>query len=810
VNNAAGQNVTFYDDGGPSGAYSNSANSIMILNNSGTSTITLSGTFDVEPSFDYIRVYAGVGTGGTLLATYNSTGGTITTPVVSAPGQALTVAFTSDASVAYTGFALTATYSRSNGWYTVPTLGTSLSSASSYTTPVLTGATTYYVQTSDPSSICPTLRAVVPITINPIAAPTVSGITGICPGTSASLTASGLAGASFSWYSDSTATTLVGSTAAFTTPTLSVLGTYSYWVRQSTTAGACVSALTRVDVVVNVPAAPSVSGTTAVCPGTTTTLSATGLAGATFNWYTSSTGGTSFFTGASYTTPAITAATSYYVEQTVTGCGTSLTRTPVNITILPQPPAPTVTGATTVTCGATTTLTISGTTPTTTTLPLSGTVNNPAGQNVTFYDDGGPSGAYSNSANSIMILNNSGSSTITLNGTFDVEPSFDYILVYAGIGTGGTLLATYNSTGGTITTPVVSAPGQALTVAFTSDASVTYTGFALTATYSRTNGWYTTPTGGISLSSAGTYTTAPITAATTYYVETSDPAYTCMSARASVPIAINPIAAPVIAGPTSGCPGYTVTLTATGPSGSTINWYSDPSLTTLIGSGASLVTPTLVTGTNTFYAQASSSAGACLSSSTSYVVNGAVPPNPVVAGDSVCPSSSTTLNATGTSGTVEWYTTSSGGSPFFTGASYTTPALTSAVTYYVQQTVTGCGTSARTAVSVSIKAAPAGPTVTGTSVVTCGALDTLRMDPVSTGSGSHIVPSTGSYTNPAGNDLTIFDEGAGGTYNNNDNGYLVLANAGTNVITLNGTYSTIETCCDHLIIYAVLVPGAPY
>lgn len=63
--------------------------------------------------------------------------------------------------------------------------------------------------------------------------------------------------------------------------------------------------------------------------------------------------------------------------------------------------------------------------------------------------------------------------------------------------------------------------------------------------------------------------------------------------------------------------------------------------------------------------------------------------------------------------TDKWYTTSSGGSPFHTGASYSA-TLTNDVTYYVSRSsVHGCESTARRAVSVTVDQVPQAGTVTG-------------------------------------------------------------------------------------------------
>ncbi len=83
----------------------------------------------------------------------------------------------------------------------------------------------------------------------------------------------------------------------------------------------------------------------------------------------------------------------------------------------------------------------------------------------------------------------------------------------------------------------------------------------------------------------------------------------------------------------------------------------------------------------------------------------------------VCQGESATLTATGgstfwqTNGTTyNWYTTASGGTPFFTGAVYTTPPLTASAVYFVETSVSGF-TSIRTAAVVGVSAAPPVPTI---------------------------------------------------------------------------------------------------
>lgn len=93
-----------YDNGGPSGNYSNSWNGYTVLYPvSGTDKIRISGTSSGEACCDYVKIYDGVGTGGTVLGTYymNTAIPTLTSTVASG---ALTVQFYSDGSTTGAGF----------------------------------------------------------------------------------------------------------------------------------------------------------------------------------------------------------------------------------------------------------------------------------------------------------------------------------------------------------------------------------------------------------------------------------------------------------------------------------------------------------------------------------------------------------------------------------------------------------------------------------------------------------------------------------------------------------------------------------
>ena len=107
---ACGTNTNIFDNGGAGGNYTDNNNGYAVLNNGGNGVINLSGTYNTEATYDFLKIYSGTGQ-ETLLASYSGSG-TIAT-INSAPGDPLTVQFTSDVSNVASGISLTAAYSGS-------------------------------------------------------------------------------------------------------------------------------------------------------------------------------------------------------------------------------------------------------------------------------------------------------------------------------------------------------------------------------------------------------------------------------------------------------------------------------------------------------------------------------------------------------------------------------------------------------------------------------------------------------------------------------------------------------------------------
>lgn len=211
--------------------------------------------------------------------------------------------------------------------------------AKDYIPPLVT--TTTYYRRSVTSGACnvPLISNVVTITVTPTPATPVpvNPVINICSGNTASLAVSSpQQGITYNWYDSPSKTNLLFTGATYVTAPLNASAIYYV----GATNGSCSSTLASVQVNVNsVPASPTVANSQVpICQGSTATLSISNpQPGITYNWYTTSSGGSAAFTGASFTTPAISSNSAYYAEATNSSGCTSAARTVVNVIANPLP-----------------------------------------------------------------------------------------------------------------------------------------------------------------------------------------------------------------------------------------------------------------------------------------------------------------------------------------------------------------------------------------------------------------------------------------------------------------------------------------
>ncbi|MBP6334433.1 MAG: T9SS type A sorting domain-containing protein [Bacteroidia bacterium] len=251
----------------------------------------------------------------------------------------------------------------------------------------------------------------------------------------------------------------------------------------------------------------------------------------------------------------------------------------------------------------------------------------------------------------------------------------------------------------------------------------------LTASASAPISWYDAASNGLLLGTGSSFITPYLNSTTTYYAVAGT---VCPSSAVAVNAIINSTSPPTVT-PASACGPASVTLSAL--SASPIEWYSQPTGGSIIGTGANYLTPVLSSSV-TYYAQA---VNACASSRVPVTAHITVVDPPNGSNASRCGSGVLVISATSID-PVAWYSTPSGGSPIGTGINYTTPILSSTTTYYAQASSNGCNSS-RTPVIATV-------TVT---------------TPPSVNSGSNCGPGTVTLSATSANTISWFDVPTGGS-----------------------------------------------
>ncbi|MEO6174872.1 MAG: gliding motility-associated C-terminal domain-containing protein [Flavobacterium circumlabens] len=265
--------------------------------------------------------------------------------------------------------------------------------------------------------------------------------------------------------------------------------------------GGLVSAVTSLDIYQAAYRykAPVITGSTTICNGLTTTLTATLGAGETVEWYSAATGGVPLVNTASYTTPPLNADTTYYVAITRNGCLNS-ERNPVSI-IVQSPISPTITAVPTTICsGQTADLSIQA--------PVPGTVYNWFDANI-----GG---------NLVFTGTSFTTPVLTADITYFVEASIGSCT--ADRSPFNLIVNPLPAVPVPLSSNVIIQSGQNVMLGISNpDPGISYV-------------WYDVPTGGTALATnTSTYTPTPaLTANKTFYVEATDITTGCVSSARAV------------------------------------------------------------------------------------------------------------------------------------------------------------------------------------------------------------------------------------------------------------------------------------
>ncbi|ASU34169.1 Ig-like domain-containing protein [Mucilaginibacter xinganensis] len=534
-------------------------------------------------------------------------------------------------------------------WFDAPTGGNFLGSGDTFVTPPINSGITFYVQTT--VNGCTSLRT--GVFVNATGNPTVTGMT-VCYGNGAVLTASG--GSNYEWYAASTGGAILATGPAFSTPVLTATTTY-YVVA---TINGCTSA--RTPVIAKVTPAPQtpVTQNISICSGSKASLHVTPGQGI-YSWFDVPSGGQPLILSPDYTTPALTASKTYYVQNSINGCESARASLTVTVNQIPAAPGDQVQ----TTCKGSSILLTASTTPT------------------------GIYQWYDTAVGGNLLKTGITYQTPVLNS------STNYYVEANNIG-----CSSLRSLVRVVITPPPAAPSVSGTI-ICNGSSTTLTATGPGGTYE----WYDAAVNGTLLHTGTSFTTPALTATTKYYVQTTVGG--CTSARTVVTVSVNPIVLPPAASNATTCAGSTASLAASGgAAGSTYEWYDSATGGALLASGQAYTTPAL-NSTSIYYVQITKNGCSSARKAVTVTVN-AVPSAPAVTGNTaVCTGKSTTLTASVAAGTVQWYDAPVSGNLVKTGAVFVTPALFANTTYYIQNTVGQC-VSGRTPVTITINS-PAQP-----------------------------------------------------------------------------------------------------
>jgi gliding motility-associated-like protein len=520
-------------------------------------------------------------------------------------------------------------------------------------------------------------------TVNPIpATPTVTSNSPICSGQALTFTAQTIASATYSWTGPNSFSSTLQN------PTIATAGTVASGIYSvvATVSGCSNPTAGTVAVTVNqTPIAPTASGTATLCVGSTITLSATTVAGATSYTWTGPNG----FTANTQNTSipgASTLATGMYSVSAISAAGCKGPAGTFSVSVLGNPPTPTLTANSPLCSGQTLSLTAQ------TILGAS-------------YNWSGPN-SFSSSLQNPTLAN----VTTAAAGTYSV-----FVNVSGCGSTAATVALTVNSTPAaptaTANTPLC--VGQNINLGASS------TG----ATYS-----WTGPNSFTSTSQNPTITGAT-TLATGMYSVVATSAAGCIGSAGTVSVTVNPIpAAPTATANSPICAGQNLNLGAS-TTGTSFSWTGPNSFASAVQN------PTITNAGLAASGQYSVAATALGCTSSAGVVNVTVNPIPVTptatANSPICSGQTLNLSATFTGVATYSWTGPNSFSSTNQNPSITNAGTVAAGVYSVVATVAGCSNPLPGTVAVTVNQTPNAPVAGGTATLCVGATITLTASTIS-------------------------------------------------------------------------------
>jgi len=719
--------ITVADPAAPTGSASQSFCSI---NNPKVSNIAVTGSniiwYNASTGGNIVAETASLVTGTTYYASQTIAGCesmtrlavTVTVQDPAAPTGSASQSFCSINDPKISNLLITGTDIK---WYDQATAGSVLAS----TTSLVTGTTYYASQTV--SGCESDERFAVTVTIIDPAAPSGAAYQSFCLINNPVISDIIVTGTNIIWYDASTGGNVLAGTTSLITGT-------SYYSTQ-TILGCESDTRLLVNVTIADPAAPTGAASQSFCSINNPKVSFISVSGTGIKWYNAPTGG-SVVAG----TVALISGTTYYASQTILGCE-STARLAVTVTVA-DPAAPTGAASQSfclINNPKVSDLVVTGTDinwynslsggsriPTTTALP-SGSYYGFASQTIagcesdtrftvyiTVSDPAAPTGSASQSFCSgaspkIADLTATGASIkwyaassggTALATTVALANGTHYYASQTVSGCEST--ARFDVTATIITTP--GAPSGSASQAFCSGTSPVVANLSVSGTAIH---WYSASSGGTPLA-----TSVALVNGTHYYASQTVSGCESTSRFDVTATVYTTPGAPTGTASQSFCSGASPKVSNLAATGTSIQWYAASS------GGTALATTVALANATHYYA--SQTVNGCESSArfdVTVTIN-TTPGAPTgTAAQSFCSGASpkvANLTASGTS--IQWYAASSGGT-----ALSTTVALVNGIHYYASQTVSGCESSARFDVTVTVLTTPGAPTGTASQTFCSGA-----------------------------------------------------------------------------------------
>ena len=639
-------------------------------------------------------------------------------------------------------------------WYSNSNATGQLGTGPNYTTSSINANTTFYVASN--VSGCLSSLTPVTVTVNAASTPSASNVNVNC-GQTATLTAN--ANAPLYWFSNANGTGPLGSGNSYTTGAINSPTT----VYVQAGSGACASQLVAVTASPNV-AQPNVANTSINC-GQTASVTATGAN--TYYWYSDAAGTNQVGSSATYTTPALTSNTTYYVGG-ASGAPQSATQVyAITSTGQLYNMGSSCGAGSYYSCGSG----LRG---------INWTDNLPAGTQVTNVQIQLSMGVVCSNGSLPIFLNNNPGSPFSPNyhcncngsnnGIFTFNfPGNQYVVGGAnqfrinapsctGLFNGNGALSgqfaritvTYQSAACVSPlVPVLITVNQAASPSAQNQTVSCMNTATFTANSNAPVTWFSNANGTGQVGSGANFTTPALSANTTYYMQAGSGG--CASQLVPVTATVTAAQAPTANSISVQCQtSGTINASASSP----VTWFSNANGTGSLGSGLSFNTPALTANT-TYYIQAGT--GACASQLVPVSVTVTQAQTPTANNVTVGCGSTATLSASASSPVV-WYSNSNGTGQIGSGATYTTGQIYAPTTVYIQAGAGACASQL-----VPVTAAPNSQPPSAQNVNTnCGATATLTASGGSNytwftnANGTGQVGTGANYTTPALNATTTY------------------------------------------------------